>query len=58
MFRLLLLLSGIFLIGFFYSYIIQKFFKSKTITFIPSLIGAIWFAYSLITLNTKNTTGF
>ncbi|MDR7870691.1 MAG: hypothetical protein RIN55_07540 [Tissierellaceae bacterium] len=52
-FVLILLLALTF--GILYSYVITKFSNHKTLLFLPTILGALWFIY-IFTLYTPNQT--
>lgn len=58
MWRLLLLMLLSFLIGLFYSFIIQKFIRSKIIILLPSIAAVIWFIYTYINFLPRQPVGF
>lgn len=55
--RLILMILILFVIGFFYSFIVQRFSKSKIIMLIPSILGIILLIYNTITSNLNNSSG-
>lgn len=58
MWRLLLLMLLSFLIGLFYSFIIQRFTRSKIVKLLPSIAAVIWFIYTYITFLPRQPVGF
>lgn len=55
--RIILMLLVLFLIGFLYSFIIQRLTKSKIIMLIPSMLGVIMLIYNTITSNPNDSDG-
>lgn len=53
--RIILIFSIILVIGILYTYIANKFFKSKLLLFLPTILGVLWFIY-IFTLYTPNAS--
>jgi hypothetical protein len=55
--RLILFLFILFFIGFFYSFIVQRFTKSRIIMLIPTILGIILIIYNSTTSNPSESSG-
>ena len=58
MLTIISVLSILFFIGFIYSFIISKFLRNKLIIFLPSIVGALWMLYNIITTDPHEPGGY
>lgn len=56
--RIILILSLIAVFGILYSFLSNKFFNSKLILFLPTILGLLWFVYIFTLYKLPSTEGF